>query len=311
MRKIVSELDEDIIVALEKDPRATNKAIAALVGASETAVAQRIRAMSSEDVMRVVAQRDVFSGDYTLMALVTIEVANVDPASVGKSIAQIEDVTLVSAGLGKAQLYVSILARSLAHLEYLIRKEFGKISGIKRLSSEVCLEIHKYESHYGWLRYKLPILEGASAPQDKDGRIIACLFEDGRSSNREIGRRLDISEANVRQRLKKMEEAKTMRLAAVRDISTSVARAISLTRISTSPSKSDQVTSALVEMLHVSFVASTSGDYNIAAIISAENQIELTRFCHSKLLPLDGVNDVEINLTTRSIKQRYDWTRII
>ena len=51
-----------------------------------------------------------------------------------------------------------------------------------------------------------------------DAAILDLLRQNGRMSNREIGRALDISEGTVRQRLKKLEDRKAMRLGVVIDI---------------------------------------------------------------------------------------------
>jgi len=55
-------VDLDIIACLREQPQMTNKAIASLVRISATTVANRIRALADDHVMRVVAQRDIFSG---------------------------------------------------------------------------------------------------------------------------------------------------------------------------------------------------------------------------------------------------------
>jgi DNA-binding Lrp family transcriptional regulator len=78
-----------------------------------------------------------------------------------------------------------------------------------------------------------------------DTAILELLRQNGRMSNREVGRALDISEGTVRQRLRKMVEGGAMRLGVVTDIHTA-GQAVGVTvrikalpaRIATSPRRS-------------------------------------------------------------------------
>src|SRR5271155_2696617 len=51
-----------------------------------------------------------------------------------------------------------------------------------------------------------------------DERIIAALREDGRVSNRDLARNLNVNEATIRSRIRRLEESETMRLVAMVDL---------------------------------------------------------------------------------------------
>ncbi len=304
------ETDLQIIEALRVDPQVTNKAIAAQIGVAERTVAYRVRAMSDDHVMRVVAQKDIFKDGYELMCFTYVYAQGRAVAKIAEDIAAIPEVTSVSLGLGRPEFFVNMRATDRKHLQSLVKNALGSIKGVQLVRTEICLEIAKYVSGYGDLSRDIPSSSPANEDLSKDQQIINLLLADGRISNREIARRLDVSEANVRQRLRKMDEDDYMRLSVVCDAASMGIGAVSLVHLAISPNKIDRAFSRLVEFEQISFLATTTGQYGAVALASTSQQDELVELCDNEISSIDGVQNLSVYPLIRNAKHRYDLIRI-
>lgn|GEM_PF-2708463 len=304
----VDETDLGIIEALHTNPRITNKAVAAKLRVSETTVAQRIRIMSDRGVMRVVAQRDVLIGGYTLMCLIDIDTIG-DSSIIGNTIAKMDNVISVSRCLGESQLLVNVRARDRHHLDALLADKIGRIGGIERVRSNICLRIIKFESGYGDLSAPLP--ESAyPIGRSRSGRILRMLLDDGRISNREIARQLDISEGSVRQRLKKLYDENEIRLGVVCDPLKLNLAAIAIVRMATRPGQRASIIAALAPNERVAFVGTMAGQYDLWALIQMKDNLEIAQFCEQVVSGLAGVSRYNLSTLVSTHMHRYDLVRI-
>ena len=63
-----------------------------------------------------------------------------------------------------------------------------------------------------------PTLAAIADLDDIDQRIIAAMRRNGRIANRELARDVGVNEATVRTRLRRLEDSKTVRVVAMRDL---------------------------------------------------------------------------------------------
>ncbi len=76
---------------------------------------------------------------------------------------------------------------------------------------------------------------------------MAILREDGRLSNREVARRLDVSEGTVRQRLKKLQDAGAIRIGVVTDANRVGFAVSAWVRVSVAPEHVDHALQTFTE----------------------------------------------------------------
>lgn len=302
-------IDIDIIERLRGNPQMTNKAIAALAGISESTVANRIRAMADDHVMRVVAQRDIFAGDYTLMCFTYVDTSRRAVGGIARDIARIDEVTSVSQGIGSPGLFVNLRASDRAHLKQLLSARVGSVRGVSRLHTELCMDIVKFVSGFGDLSSGPGHVDSAESA-GTDERIISLLSRDGRMSNREIARRLGISEGSVRLRLRKMDEAKVMRLGVVCDAASLGMQSVAMVRVATTPGRSDAVLATLADIDAIAFLGATTGEYNVTAAVQVTDPIRLAELCDDEVTSVRGVLDVRVHPLVSTIKHRYDLVRV-
>jgi Lrp/AsnC family leucine-responsive transcriptional regulator len=122
---------------------------------------------------------------------------------------------------------------------------------------------------------------------DTDREIIRILKDDGRATYSDIGKRVSLSEGAVRKRIKALVDSGVIRRFTIKVGLTEGAEAIALLSINPSFPTSD-VSKLLRKFHNVETVYEITGQYDIAAIISGLNIIEVNE-CIEKIRRLDGV----------------------
>ncbi|MEM6652325.1 MAG: Lrp/AsnC ligand binding domain-containing protein [Pseudomonadota bacterium] len=305
------QLDLAIIDRLRNDPQSTNKAIALGLGVSDITIAQRLRTLSENRFTRVIAQKDIFADEASLAYAAYIYTSGRDVKRIAHQIAEIDEVSTVALSVSGPQIVFNTLVRDHQHMGDIVDDALSEISGIKTVSYDLFSSIHKYAFSYVRLRSPLPPCDIENENLDRDERIWLLLREDGRLSNREVARRLNISETNVRHRLSNMLKAKRIKFAAVSDIAATDHSAVAIVRMAVSPHATKALITNLVALPEIQFLASTSGNYNLTAVVLCENTIELSSLVQTNLSSKNGVVNVDTTLTIKPIKARYDLTRIL
>jgi Lrp/AsnC family transcriptional regulator, regulator for asnA, asnC and gidA len=135
-----------------------------------------------------------------------------------------------------------------------------------------------------------------------DEAIMATLRDDGRLGNREVARRLEISEGTVRQRLKKLQDAGAIRIGLVSDVNRLGFAVSAWVRVSVSPEHSEHALRTFSAYADVPYVAATAGRYNILVVLLATNQLELMRLVNAKIESCRGVTQVDVRIIAQTVK---------
>ncbi len=114
---------------------------------------------------------------------------------------------------------------------------------------------------------------------EKDMRILEFLMEDGKISYSEIARRMNLTEAAIRKRIKKLEEQGVIRGYCVK-VNTKYLGydAVSIVGINTEPEDMLKVAKALSEKPWTKSVMLATGDHMILTEIWAKDNEELRRY---------------------------------
>lgn len=145
---------------------------------------------------------------------------------------------------------------------------------------------------------------------DLDERIIRLLTTDARISNREVARILEVSEGTVRNRLKRLESTGAARIAAIVHPAAVGLALSAFVRISTTPAAARAVAQAAAALEHVSFVALTTGRFNVVTLVVAKDRAELAEIVHNHMRKWQGVGAIETLEMIRATKHRLDVVRI-
>lgn len=143
----LDELDRDILGALRASPQETNKALADRFGVSEVTIASRIRALESERVMKVMAQRDFRAAGYHAFANVDVYTAGRPVEAIANELAKLDGLTLISILMGDPSFALMAMAPDLAGLQALAG-DIGRIKGVRSVELTLFAEILKYRSDF-------------------------------------------------------------------------------------------------------------------------------------------------------------------
>jgi Lrp/AsnC family transcriptional regulator for asnA, asnC and gidA len=143
-------------------------------------------------------------------------------------------------------------------------------------------------------------------PDDTDAAIIDLLRQNGRMSNREVGRALQISEGTVRQRLKKLIESKAMRLGMVTDFEASGLAAGVILRIKALPARTRTIAAELALLEACTFVALTFGQFDIVAVFVNKSRTDAAEMIDKRIKTIQGIQSIEVQEPVSYAKHRYD-----
>ena len=294
--------DSSIIEVLRSNPRITNKEIAGRLDIAESTVAQRIRGMAERHVMRVVAQQHVFSDGYTNVVFFFVTTSGRTVQSVGADIAELDGVFGVSQGIGSPDIFACARARSTDDAHRLAGA-VGRIGGVGTVETVPCFRIHKFVSSFGDLAN--PGRPKAARSDSRDDRIFHALYRDGRQSNREIARQLDISEGAIRQRLRKLQQSGRMQFQVVCNPLALELGTTAILRIATDAKESDRIIQRLMDLDAVAFAGEVAGHANLLALLITPDNLSLGNLSDNELLPMRGVRRIDAQIVVANVMYEY------
>jgi Lrp/AsnC family transcriptional regulator, regulator for asnA, asnC and gidA len=132
-----------------------------------------------------------------------------------------------------------------------------------------------------------------SALDDLDRAIISELQEDGRRAFREISRSLGVSEGTVRGRVRRLEDAGILKIAAFVDPKESANSRLAIVLISVEPEARVELTEFLCSQQQVSYVSTLLGSADIFAQLLVRDETSLWNFVQTQLRSRPGVKNVD------------------
>ena len=294
--------DSSIVEVLRTNPRITNKDIARRLDIAESTVAQRIRGMAERDVMRVIAQKHVFSDGYAHVVFLFVDTAGRTVQRVGADISMIDGVYGVSQGIGNPDVFAVARARSMKDA-HRIAGQAASIAGVATLEAVPCFQIHKFVSNLGDLAN--PGRPSLAVPESRNDRIFHALCQDGRQSNREISRQLDISEGAIRQRLKALQQSGVMQFQVVCNPLALSLDTVAILRISTAARETGKVVERIADLEAAVFVAEVAGKANVIAMFITSDNQSLGDVTDNELMSMRGVLEVDAQILVANIKHDY------
>ncbi len=142
---------------------------------------------------------------------------------------------------------------------------------------------------------------------DLDRKIIKMLQTDGRLSNTEIARSLEITETTVRKRIAHLLDERLMSIVAV---PTPEAQGMTLSAIlgvSVELTAIREVADTIRTYPEVRYVGMSSGRYDLMVEAFFVDQEHLLEFVTDKLGGLSGITGLETSIILKVVKFSYEW----
>jgi DNA-binding Lrp family transcriptional regulator len=134
-----------------------------------------------------------------------------------------------------------------------------------------------------------------------DEKIIHILQTDSRKPFVEIAKQIGLSESAVRRRVKNLLDNNTIKRFTLELNSTNRTSAITLISVS-STADTSAVSEALMNLKGVVVIYEITGQYDIAAVITASSVIEINR-CIDDVRRIDGVSDTNTVIVLKTMYQ--------
>lgn len=144
-------------------------------------------------------------------------------------------------------------------------------------------------------------------PDTLDRQIISLLQADGRCSNREIARQLDVPEATIRYRVRRLTDSGLLRITALVAPEQLGYQLTVVISIEVDPKQVNAVAETLSAMPDVMWLVITSGTKDIILTASFQNQEHLYTFLTEELPTVPGILRSETAIGLRVVKRDYEW----
>lgn len=301
--------DIQIIRQLRQDGRRPTKEIAGHLDLTEATITARIRALSDGGVMRVMAQRNVNKMRERLPCFMDVFVRGRSIDEVASDLARFERVTSVHVCVGSPEIHIAALVEENSHIFALLQNEIGRVAGVDRLEVNLALETRKFRSDYAAL--DVAPITGDPAGDPLDERIIRQLQIDGRVSNREIARMLEVPASTVRERVNRMLSSDIIRIGVVCEPSKLGLNLAAFAYLQVCAAKIEEALQHLQRIEDMGAVTSISGRYSIHVVFGARDFAHLVTIVKTKLEATPGLGEISVRMIAETKKHRADLITIV
>jgi Lrp/AsnC family transcriptional regulator for asnA, asnC and gidA len=136
-----------------------------------------------------------------------------------------------------------------------------------------------------------------------DYEIVSMLKQDGRLSNANVSRVLKVSEGTIRRRLKRMTNENIIRIFAVPNPESIGLHSEALIGIQVDPDKMEIIANKVSKLDQATWVAHTTGTYDIFLWAAVESTEELGKFIRGPIGTIPGVRRTETFVNLRVVKR--------
>ena len=139
-------LDTQIIELLIRDANVSSTSLAKQLNVSSSTVRRRMKDLIERDIIRIKATPNLEKFGLPVVAFISLEVSHEKIKSVLKMLSEYPQAAWVGATSGLFNVRTVWWVSSTEELYNLLESEIGKIDGIIRIETSICLQIEKRES---------------------------------------------------------------------------------------------------------------------------------------------------------------------
>jgi len=301
---MIDKVDRELLDVLARAPRSSNRAIAQALGLSETTVGVRLERLSTSNVARVVAQRDVRSLGWMVSGFLDVYLRAADLEEVVARLHSNPNVITIYHMAAPPELQVKIAARDLDELSRLALEVVGRDPGVRRVDVNVALGHGHVRAGFGNL--ESPRSDAPDRSGDLQSQILDILARDGRTSNREIGRHLGVAEATVRARIRALQQKGMLRYILICNPERVGFNALAFVRLRAPPPSLEAISASLSQHPNVFGVTGTTGAHNLLISIYGPNWPETWELCTQVARWSPEVEDPVVRPAISFARHRYD-----
>ncbi|MGB0907309.1 MAG: Lrp/AsnC family transcriptional regulator [Maricaulaceae bacterium] len=141
---------------------------------------------------------------------------------------------------------------------------------------------------------------------DLDMSIIEILKQDGRTSNQKIADMLGVTTSMIATRIRRMENAKAMKVVAVSDFTAFDYNVLLPIGVDVKGRRANDVADDLAKLDEVASVQLVTGKHDIEILVTLSDLSKMSDFLLSKLSQIKGVRSLDPSFAVDIIKYDFD-----
>lgn len=157
-------LDRQVIEALGRDARISNRQIASDLGVAEATIRTRIRRLQGAHLIHFTALTDFRIVGSPTLVLFGIEADPRQIPKLGAELSAMPEINCVMVLLGRYDLLVTGLFRSMTEVEQLSGERIRPLKGVRRIQTMVSMQQFKYDYRMARIVTRSGIMTKAKAP---------------------------------------------------------------------------------------------------------------------------------------------------
>ncbi len=300
--KALDELDRQIVVALQRDGRASWTAIAEIVDSSAATVARRGQQLIADGIVRIGVNPVLGATGEVDSFVIRINCAPGTQIDVARQLVEHEDVRFVTIVTGRYDIIAELVVHGGAINYPQMITEVQQIHGVERWRSD--LVMHVYKVSFDWGRQLFAETMELEPPETFDNAdekcgpdhfdevdlaIVAALREDGRETFQAVAATLGINESSVRRRFERLRAAHCIDILTLVPAPALGMGAETLLTVKVTPSRLDAVARELSRHPAVRYLAATLDENVLFCEVITRSADELHGFISTVISSLDGV----------------------
>jgi Lrp/AsnC family transcriptional regulator for asnA, asnC and gidA len=301
---MISKTDQQLIIELQKDGRASYTDLAAKLGITPATAAKRVEGLLASKIIDIRAVQNPFKLGLTANALIAIKA---DPAKIEDLCNQFVDhfyVNNVMTVFGPFDMLILVFFPTWEMLFEFIHKELSQLAGVMQYETFQIREIKK-RSHQ-------PVDDASrcgKAPTLKeiDWQLIRELAKDGRMNISELSERVGTHISTVSRRIAALTKDHIVKIQAIPNPSKFGTTSNAILVLDVDPNRIDPLCDELLPCPEVHLMLSLFDRSGVILGIETANNEILYRFIKKKIGTLPGIFGVQTFIRGEIKKRFYAW----
>jgi DNA-binding Lrp family transcriptional regulator len=293
---MLNSLDRQLILALQRNGRATNVELGRQLGVHVSTIAKRIESLEENEIMKVRALPNPSKLGYTVHSVIAIKANIHNNEAICSRLNKNFHVNFLVTAFGRYDILAIVYFPNWEKLLNLVSSELSDMDGLK-VDTFLVKEIKK--RHFG-----LMVDNVKSVKVDEiDQKIIEKLTENGRYKSQWLAKDLGISPPTCLRRISRLLNEKVIEIKAVPNPSKIGFAANAFMFLQVQVAKLEEVCATLRLYENIYLIMTLINSYNVLISFNSTTPEELYKF-QNKILSIEGIIDGDI-IIRAEIRKRY------
>ena len=300
----MSEIDQKIILELQKNGRISYTELAAKLDISLTTAASRTEKLIESKVVEIRAVPNPRKIGWSANAVIFIQA---DPSRIDTICDAFVDhfnVITILTIFGRYDILVFVSFPTWDETHHFINNQLSKIKGILKIEPHFVKQyLKRYENIFG----DISVSASAEKLSDTDLKLIHELAKNGRAGLNEVASRIGIHVSNVSRKLRYLLDHQIIKIVAIPNAFKFGFNASAFIYLDIEPSAVDAICKKLKVLPELITLATLINGTGVMMAVQADYNITLYKFIKEKVARFDGILKIESFISAEMKKKMYGW----